>query len=51
MSRLCVLAGVVLATAGFLCDDVNLAALGFVLGMLGAVELTLHEREERRRCP
>ncbi|MDX6697884.1 MAG: hypothetical protein QOE65_1281 [Solirubrobacteraceae bacterium] len=50
MSRLCVLAGVVLVTVGFLRADATLAALGFVLGMLGAVELTLREREQRR-CP
>jgi len=51
MSRLCVLAGVVLTPVGFLGADVTVAALGFVLGMVGAVELALHDREERRRCP
>ena len=44
MSRLCVLAGVVCSTVGFLRADVTLAALGLVLGMLGAMEV-------RRQCP
>jgi hypothetical protein len=43
MSRLCVLAGVVLSTAGFLSADAALAALGLAIGMLGAVEV-------RREC-
>ena len=44
MSRLCVLAGVVLATAGFLAVDASLTALGFVVALVGAGELWLHER-------
>ena len=44
MSRLCVLAGVVCCTVGFLQANVTLATLGLVLGLLGGMEV-------RRQCP